>query len=693
MRVFWRCFTLIWVLLSSFTSFAKDGDANFLENLNLSSAEKKWLKQNQVIKVHPDTWPPFNFWDDTRNKNRGIAVDLLQWISQKTGLQFDYHMTQMSLDRLLKEFEMKNMDLSPSLQYQEVRENYLIYTDHYYRANFGLYVTKPSLKVPHDLNGLRISCEKSSTTSKYIIENFPDVEIVDCPTERDGLLLVSQGKVDAHAGCIEVCDYLIGGSGSFDAIQLFRELRVENDEIYFAVRKDWPELASIIDKSLQLMPVEKKNAILRKYEIELFWKRNQNYAIIAGVFVFVIVMLLFITIFLLYKRSRKAAYFHQLARQKAEESAKFKSAFLANMSHEIRSPMNAILGLTSLLKLKYPKDQEYNEYLSYITKSGQQLLSLINDILDLSKMETGEISINIEAFSVIDLLNEVFQTHQPLAKEKGLHLNLDIIFSDDLWVKSDRAKVLQVITNLVSNGIKYTEYGQVKVGCSISDQNSLQFYVEDTGVGIPEDQKALIFDRFKRLDQTKHVKGTGLGLAISKALTELLGGNIRVDEKSEGGSIFYFSIPYQKANPDLIETSSTPDFEGKPIFDNRKVLLAEDHDFNYIFLAQVLENVGLNVIRAHNGKEAIKIIQHEHIDLVLMDIKMPITTGYEAIQEIKKIKPQLPVIVQSAYALPDEKEKAYRCGCDNYITKPIDCQELFLKISLYIPQSSLIKEL
>ena len=384
------------------------------------------------------------------------------------------------------------------------------------------------------------------------------------------------------------------------------------------------------------------------------------------------------------------AYLNKLAMNRAEESANFKSVFLANMSHEIRSPMNAILGLTSLLKSEGLDSGTKDTYLTYIDRSGQQLLSLINDILDISKLEAGKISIELESFYLKSILDEIFLTYRSLAENKGLEFGIDENAENkDLIIRSDRAKVIQVLTNLISNAIKYTESGEVKYGYYLPDHHTVTFYVKDTGAGIPDNMKHLIFDRFKRLDQTRDVRGTGLGLSISKGLVELLGGTIWVEpNQNRAGSVFKFSLPFQESEKQTENILSKEISKESLQFTNQTILVAEDHEFSFVFLNQVLKNAGLKVVRAHDGKEVLRIVQKQKVDLVLMDIKMPVMSGYEATREIKKIAPEIPVIIQSAYVLPEEKEKAFQYGCDDYIIKPIDSRELFSKIHQHLQQMS-----
>ncbi len=602
-------------------------------------------------------------------------------------MKFEFQATQISLDNVLKDIEAKKIDLSPSLQYQPQRTDYLIYTHPYYKSSFGFFV---SVQNPPDLTSdslinLKISCEKSSSTNNYLRKNYPEIEIIECPTEKDGLLLLSQGRVDVHAGSVDVCEYFIGAISEFGQLVLWKDLPLEYQNIYMAVRKDWPELASIINKAMAKMPPETRNDIIRQYKLELYWKHYQPVIYTAGIALCIVLVGLSIALFIMSQRNKKMTHYYRLAKDKAEKSAHFKSAFLANMSHEIRSPMNAILGLATLLKIENDAN-ERTRYLEYIEKSGKQLLGLINDILEISRMETGEFNLEINTFNVRHLLEELHSTYRPLAEEKKLFFKIEeSVLLHKIYLKSDRTKLMQILSNLVSNAIKYTEKGEIALGIQFDNDEKITFFVRDTGVGIPENMRELIFERFKRLDETKHILGTGLGLSITKGLGELLGGQIRLESNQPEGSVFYLTLPYQpNLNPEIPEKEQKKQVKHQYRFNQQTVLLAEDQDFNFVYLEQVLKKAGLHVIRAHNGNEAVILVKTEQIDVVLMDLKMPIKNGYEATREIKKINAHLPVIIQSAYALEAELNKAYQYGADDYIVKPIDQVELLEKVGRFI---------
>jgi PAS domain S-box-containing protein len=380
------------------------------------------------------------------------------------------------------------------------------------------------------------------------------------------------------------------------------------------------------------------------------------------------------------------------ARIEAEESDRLKTAFLANMSHEIRTPMNSILGFSNLLSETDFDDEKKVEYLKHILQSSNILLNLIDDIIDISKIEAGHLNVNIVESNVNKLVREVFSTFNETKTKQNIELRLILPPESELIsVQTDPLRVRQIVTNLIGNALKFTEKGFVELGYNIKNgavDQFLEFYVKDTGVGIPLDKQAIIFERFRQVDEatTRKYGGTGLGLAISKKLVGLLGGNIWVDSTPNEGSVFYFTLPYSKKVEVL--GSDEPFHATKYNWKGRTILIAEDENSNYELIKASIYRTGIKIIRAHNGEEAVEHIERNNgIDLVLMDIRMPRMNGYEATRKIKSLKPGLPVISITAYAMSEDKAKSLEAGCDVYISKPIKPSRLLSLLNDFIPAS------
>ena len=368
------------------------------------------------------------------------------------------------------------------------------------------------------------------------------------------------------------------------------------------------------------------------------------------------------------------------AKEKAEENDRLKSAFLANISHEIRTPMNGILGFSELLKEPQLSGEEQTEYIGLMQRSGQRMLNLINDLIDISRIEAGETMVHIAETTVNELLRDIFTFFKPQAEAKGLQLKCTAGLSDsESIIVSDKSKIHQILTNLVQNALKFTRTGSITLDYT-REGTMLMFSVSDTGIGIPLTMQNRIFDRFLQLNNslTRAHEGSGLGLSISKAYVGMLGGTIRVESEEGKGSTFIFTIPYNPLNTRTAEPSLPP---GEQVtvtpLSSTTILIAEDDEVSTMLLERTMKGENMTFLHAGNGLEAVGIVKdHPEIDLVLMDIKMPVMNGYEATRQIKQIRPGLPVISQTAFTSKENRVKAEEAGCDSFITKPINKNEL-----------------
>jgi len=377
--------------------------------------------------------------------------------------------------------------------------------------------------------------------------------------------------------------------------------------------------------------------------------------------------------------------------KKAEEADMLKSAFLANVSHEIRTPMNAIIGFSEILTNQDLSKKEREEFINYITQGSNTLMNLIEDIIDITKIEAGQIKIDISECHVSKLLDELYATFLKMKKQNGksgvdLRLNKPNT-ADDFTILTDPNRIRQIFSNLLGNALKFTEKGFIEFGFDLSQTGVINFYVKDTGLGIPKEKLKLIFERFGQADDTKknNPKGTGLGLAISSKLAELLGGKLTVDSIHGKGSTFTLSLPLKKEE-ELDKVLDKP-LIGQDLDWSKKVfLIAEDSILNYTFLEALLQRTQVNLKWAKNGKEAVEMcLENPNIDLVLMDIKMPLLDGLEAIAQIKQAREDLPIIVQTAYAMAEDRGKSIEAGANDHLTKPLNPEKLFGAITKIFP--------
>lgn len=394
----------------------------------------------------------------------------------------------------------------------------------------------------------------------------------------------------------------------------------------------------------------------------------------------------------LFKNNKEHEKLLKKAKLKAEQNDKLKSVFLANLSHEIRTPMNAILGFTNLLKNDKLNTEDTKEYLETIEKSGNNLVLIINDLIEMSKIDAKQITPNYTSVDLNKCLDEIHETLKitiPADKKIALVFEKDKS-NNKIYVTIDETKVKQILVNLINNAIKYTDKGEISFGFEIhSEQQEIHFYVKDTGYGISPEDQTLIFDRFKRIDNdyTTKSSGLGLGLSITKAYLDMMHGKIRLTSSIGNGSTFYFSIPLELATKkpknktkeklSIISTSTTS---------QKRILIAEDDEINYLLLTKMLSPYkNLELIRARNGKEAVDIFTNDNkFDLILLDIKMPIMNGFEALEHIHKIKTTIPIIAQTAFSSGDDVKMITKSGFTDYILKPINREKLFELMNKYL---------
>ena len=372
------------------------------------------------------------------------------------------------------------------------------------------------------------------------------------------------------------------------------------------------------------------------------------------------------------------------AKDDALKSDQMKTRFLANISHEIRTPMNGILGFAQLLKEPHLSEKEQAEYIDLIEQSGERMLNLINNLINISRIEAGETLLHMAETPVNELLRDLYAFFKPEIDKKGLRLHCITALSDsESVIETDSGKLVQILTNLIQNALKFTRKGGIDFGYNCLN-GLLEFYVIDTGIGIALDMKEKIFDRFHQVDNpvTRTEEGAGLGLSISKAFVEMLGSAIRVESGEEWGSKFYFTLPYRH-NSSTITPLPPPVMQPPAItVPTLTILIAEDDAVSRLLLEMYFQKENITTLLACNGKDAVIFVDHNpEINLVLMDLKMPIMNGYEATRVIKKIRPDLPIIAQTAFTSKEERQKAIEAGCDGFISKPIDRNNLLKLIT------------
>ena len=376
------------------------------------------------------------------------------------------------------------------------------------------------------------------------------------------------------------------------------------------------------------------------------------------------------------------------ARSRAEQSDKLKSAFLANMSHEIRTPLNAIVGFSDLLMVTEDQEEK-EEFIQIINANNELLLKLINDILDLSKIEAGSVELKYENFDLAVYFNELAASMHRRVVNPQVRL-VPVNPYEACTVRLDKNRLAQILTNFVTNAIKYTSKGTIEMGYEKIDEN-IRLYVRDTGIGIPEDKKDKVFHRFEKLDE--FAQGTGLGLSICKAIVEACRGEIGFESEFDKGSLFWAVLPCQfesvNSEPTSSRRNNEKDANKENILDSeetkkvsKRVLVVEDIQSNFFLVSSILKNK-CQLLHAPNGLEAVEIVRTQPVDLVLMDMKMPVMDGRTATSEIRKFNAEIPIIALTAHAFDADRVAALKAGCDDYLVKPINGAKLMQTLKEY----------
>ena len=651
----------------------------------LSKEEREYITNNLIIPFAAETTNyPICFYNERARRWEGIAIDVLGKITKLTGLRFEIVTKPTSTwPEMLEMLESgKALMLSELIQSKERMEKFLWPKSHFMTDNFALFSKTEHENINiNEIPYVKVGIVKDTMHSRLFRRWFPRHEnVTEYMTTKDALDALMRDEVEM----------IMSSQHHLLIMTNYRELAGYKSNVMFdvffnstfGINKNAPVLRSIVEKSLQMIDTQRiSEQWMHKtydYRVQLEQQRRSWMMGACGLF---LVIVLLVALFVRKHRERLSQSHKALeeALQEAENANRTKSVFLANMSHEIRTPMTVIIGMSDLLLLERLTENQ-RRYVDDLSQSARSLLSIINDILDMSKIEAGKLElspVHYDFFALVDNIKSMFET---LAKNKGLEFFFEPNGDIPHYLYGDDVRLRQILANICGNAIKFTDFGHVGLRLSMVD-NVLFFEVRDTGRGIRAKDIHKLFDVFHQADQThnRDIVGTGLGLSISKGFAEMMGGGIFVESEYGTGSVFTVTMPVVEGNKDDVGHKMS----AKPYCALRskgaKVLVVDDNKFNLNVAKAFLKLSDIEADTAFSGADALAMVAARDYDIVFMDHMMPDMDGIETTERIRAMSDKhaaLPIVALTANAIYGAKEMFLSKGFDGFISKPIELEEL-----------------
>jgi len=688
-----------------------DPEKQYYRTVKLSAEEDLWLKEHRTLRVGVGiAWSPFQYLENGEFK--GIAADYIRLLSERLGIRMEIVSNVSSFQQVLDMAKKREIDVLGCVTETPERKEYMDFTQSYLSSPVVIIMPKdePSVKGLSDLNGKKVAFVNNLATYARVKDKFPGIIPYFVKTPAEQLEAVSLGRADACLENLAAASYVIQKK-KLDNLKVAAYSGLPGTELAMACRKDWALLCGILDKALESITKEEHDAIYKKwipvrFEYKANWSEILKWLILIGA-VFIIIM--GITLFWNRKLSKEISVRKQMekalqiAKDAAESANRAKSEFLANMSHELRTPLNATIGFAQVMAHSQTLPPEHQENVSIIRRSGEYLLTLINQILELSKIEAGRTTLNETGFDLHKLLDELEDLFLLRVKEKNLQLMFERSPNLPQYIRGDEVKLRQILINLLNNAIKFTQEGGVAVRVesekvevrsekaeSISHSSlltshssllTLHFEIEDTGSGISPDELDTVFNAFVQTSGARAQEGTGLGLAISRKFVQMMGGEIKVLSELGKGSLFRFDIQVKLADAGSVNIRQPARriIALQPGQITHRILIVDDRPDNRRLLVKLLAPLGFDIREAVNGQEAVEISESYEPHLIWMDMRMPVMDGYEATKRIRStIKGHSAAIIAlTASAFEEERTVVLSAGCDDFLRKPFREHELF----------------
>jgi len=666
----------------------------------LTKAEKEYLTQNPIVTFTGDpNWLPFEAFDKNGHYI-GIVADYLKELKKELGVSFKPIVVKKWEDTL-KHSLKKDVDLiSGSINNLFLAKNYDPITPYF--TTPIVIITKNEHSFINDLEDIKeesIGLIRGYGYLDEIYQKYPTNRFIKVKDVDEAFDYLLHDKVNAIVLSLPVASYMIKTKG-LNGLKIAGKTTIELHPTLF-INKNKPLLKSAIEKAMKDIHFNKHAQILGKWQ-EVKFAEKTDYTLlfqIAGILGFFLLGTIYWNrkLSVEIKERKKIEAQLALAKKQAEEASMAKSEFLANMSHEIRTPMNSVLGFSELLE-KQITDPVQKDYLESIIRGGRTLLDIINDILDLSKIEAGKIEMSLESVNIKQLAMEIESIFSIKLIQKNLHFELDVDPSLPKYLLLDSTRIRQILFNLIGNAIKFTDHGSIKLSIKklYEDQKhsqiDLQIEVEDTGIGIAKENLDHIFDAFEQQlgQDSQKYGGTGLGLAICKKLTHMMGGEISVESRLNQGTKFTIKLPNISISSVEAEPIERKKSYNNIEFEKATILIVDDIKDNRKLVATTLSNYDLDVIEAKNGKDAIENLKNIKVDLIFMDIKMPIMDGYEAAKIIKNNQQlkNIPIIALTASAMGKDLQKIKEYKFDGYLRKPVSSDDILEQLSRFLKYRS-----